>query len=349
MAKFNDYINAKTLAAYITAAGSNKIPYLGATLFPASKKLGLDLKWIKTHAGLPVSLAIGAFDAKSVIRSRSGFTLTKTEMPFFREAMVIREEDRQELLRFAEMGDRYIKTILENIYNDAENLVAGAEVVAERMRMQLLSTGKIAIEDADQRTINYDYLLKSAHKPAKLTGTNAWSNADAPVTEQITGWLDMIEDDTGERPSRAILNSTTFNLLKKNKQVLADLKPLLVTQNAPIKNTQLNQWFQDTFGLSVAVYSKKFLPVFGGAAEKFFPDNVFTLLPAGNLGNTWFGTTPEEADLMAGHNANVQLVNTGVAITTFNTVDPVNISTKVSQIVLPSFEAADKIFIATVG
>ncbi|MEG1160108.1 MAG: hypothetical protein RSD70_06940, partial [Acidaminococcaceae bacterium] len=82
MPKFSDYINAKTIAAYVTTAGSNKIPYLGATLFPASKKLGLDLKWIKTHAGLPVSLAIGAFDAKSVIRSRSGFTLTKTEMPF---------------------------------------------------------------------------------------------------------------------------------------------------------------------------------------------------------------------------------------------------------------------------
>ncbi|MEG0971114.1 MAG: hypothetical protein RSE47_08420, partial [Acidaminococcaceae bacterium] len=78
MPKFSDYINAKTIAAYVTTAGSNKIPYLGATLFPASKKLGLDLKWIKTHAGLPVSLAIGAFDAKSVIRSRSGFTLTKT-------------------------------------------------------------------------------------------------------------------------------------------------------------------------------------------------------------------------------------------------------------------------------
>ncbi|MEG0971115.1 MAG: major capsid protein, partial [Acidaminococcaceae bacterium] len=99
----------------------------------------------------------------------------------FREAMSIREEDRQELLRFTEMGDQYIKSILENIYNDADNLVAGAEVVAERMRMQLLSTGKIAIEDADKRTIKYDYLLKSGHKQSKLTGTNAWSSEGAPV------------------------------------------------------------------------------------------------------------------------------------------------------------------------
>lgn len=217
------------------------------------------------------------------------------------------------------------------------------------MRMQLLSTGKIAIEDADKRTIKYDYLLKFGHKQSKLTGTNAWSSEGAPVTEQIMAWLDTVEDDTGERPTRAVLNSTTFNLLKKNKEVLADLKPLVATQTVPIKNAQLSQWFQDTFGLYVAVYSKKFLPVFGGTAEKFFPDNVFTLLPAGNLGNTWFGTTPEEADLMAGQNANVQIINTGVAITTFNTLDPVNVNTKVSQIVLPSFEAADKIFIATVA
>ena len=76
---------------------------------------------------------------------------------------------------------------------------------------------------------------------------------------------------------------------------------------------------------------------------------MFTLLPAGALGNTWFGTTPEEADLMGGANANVQIVNTGVAVTTYNTVDPVNVNTKVSQISLPSFEAADKVFIATVA
>jgi len=34
---------------------------------------------------------------------------------------------------------------MNRIFDDAGNLIAGAEVQAERMRMQLLSTGKIKI------------------------------------------------------------------------------------------------------------------------------------------------------------------------------------------------------------
>lgn len=51
---------------------------------------------------------------------------------------------------------------------------------------------------------------------------------------------------------------------------------------------------------------------------------------------------------MMGTDANVQLVNTGVAVTTNKIVHLVNIETIVSEIVLTSFEQADKIFIAKV-
>jgi hypothetical protein len=99
----------------------------------------------------------------------------------------------------------------------------------------------------------------------------------------------------------------------------------------------------------VAVYNKKYKNG-AGATIQFFPDNTFTLIPGGNLGNTYFGTTPEESDLMAGATtAQVQIVNTGIAVTTWKEVDPVNVLTKVSEIVLPSFEAIDQVFIATVA
>ena len=78
MATFADYINAKVIASYYDEAGTNRIPYLGETLFPAKKKNGLDLSWIKSHAGLPVSLAASEFDAKTVIRPRSGFEVSAT-------------------------------------------------------------------------------------------------------------------------------------------------------------------------------------------------------------------------------------------------------------------------------
>ena len=74
-----DAYNAKAIALVQTEVASNKIAYLGAGLFPAKKKMGLDLKWIKTSKGLPVSLAPSNFDAVSTLRSREGFKLTETK------------------------------------------------------------------------------------------------------------------------------------------------------------------------------------------------------------------------------------------------------------------------------
>lgn len=56
-----DAYNAKAIALVHTEVASNKIAYLGSGLFPAKKKMGLDLKWIKTSNGLPVTLKASNF------------------------------------------------------------------------------------------------------------------------------------------------------------------------------------------------------------------------------------------------------------------------------------------------
>ena len=46
--------------------------------------------------------------------------------------------------------------------------------------------------------------------------------------------------------------------------------------------------------------------------------------------------------------ASVSIVNTGVAVTTIKEAHPVNVQTIVSEIVLPSFEKMDDIFVIKV-
>ena len=46
-----DLVSAKALATYWNETVSNRIPYLGESLFPAKKKMGLDLAWIKGYKG----------------------------------------------------------------------------------------------------------------------------------------------------------------------------------------------------------------------------------------------------------------------------------------------------------
>lgn len=346
-----DMVNAKEIATYWTEASENRVPYLGATLFPARKQLGLDLSWIKGAQGLPVALTPSAFDVKATLRDRIGVKKIETEMPFFREAMRIGEKDRQEINKLLAASNRAtLEPVLNRIFDDAGNLIAGAEVQAERMRMQLLSTGKIKITAENRMSYDYDYKLPSTHKATLGTGdTVKWSaTTTATPVQDIQGWQDKVEEDTGIRPTRAVCTRKTWNYLLANKSIKLDMNPA-GGQNIILTDSMLQQYLSAKLGLSVAVYNKKYQVTLGGASYLFFPDEVFTLIPEGNLGNTYFGTTPEESDLLSGGtDAEVQIVNTGVAVTTIKEPHPVNVQTIVSAIMLPSFEAIDSIFIATV-
>ena len=154
--KLSDVFTADAIALNYTNAASNAMPYLGTGFFPAQKKAGLDLKWLKGHNGLPVSLQPSNFDAKSTFRDRVGIALSETQMPFFRESMLVKEQDEQEIMRVQDSNDPYATQILANIFNDAQNLIDGANVVPERMVMQLLSPigGNMGIEIA-ANNVNY--------------------------------------------------------------------------------------------------------------------------------------------------------------------------------------------------
>lgn len=341
-----DLVNAENIATYYQNNPSNQEPYLGATLFPAKKQLGLDLSWIKGSNGLPVALKPSEFDAKATVRDRIGFDKIQTEMPFFRESMRVGEKDRQELNRLlASTLDGATQTIIQNIYDDVSNLVRGAEVQPERMIMQLLATGKIAIT-ANRVNLDYDYKMKDDHKETLLT-TARWSQEGSTPIQDIMRWQDTVEENTGTRPTKAIMTRKTWGYLMNHKSFRLDMNPL-GGQNVILTDAMLKQYLQTKFGISVAVYNKKYRDE-KGALQNFFPDDHFTLIPDGTLGNTMYGTTPEESDLMTGSAANVQIVNTGVAVTTVKEEHPVNVKTIVSEIVLPSFETLDNIFAAKVN
>ena len=76
-------VTAEEIVAYWETLATQQPPYLGEELFPADKKLGLDLKWIKGADGLPVVLLPSAYDVKSKKRDRIGFEKLAAEMPFF--------------------------------------------------------------------------------------------------------------------------------------------------------------------------------------------------------------------------------------------------------------------------
>lgn len=337
------------VAANWTEAVSNRVPYLGAGMFPAKKKAGLDLSWLKGSRGLPVSLMPSAFDAKATFRDRIGFSKLETEMPFFREGYKIKERDRQELLRVQEASDPYADEVVARIFDDARDLIEGANVVPERMIMQLLfpidGDAGISIK-ANGVDYTYDYDPGDVWKSTNYTVLSGGDLWDAPTTADpfraFKTVKDAIRAKTGDELVTAIMNTYTFNLLAatdavKNRWLTTTGRAMGYLTDAEVKAT-----VSGTSNISIAVYDKQYKDE-DGAAHSFVPDGYVCLVPAGNLGSTWYGTTPEEADLRGASSADVQVVNTGVALTRIIEEHPVNINLFASEIVLPSFERMDSV------
>jgi len=344
-----DYFKAKEIGAYVSTKTENSIPYLGEQLFPAKKQLGLDLSWIKGANGLPVQLKNAAFDTKATLRDRKGFSKVETEMPFFREAMRIGEKDRQELNKvLAANNTDYVLPIINNIYDDITRLVESSRVSAEIMRMQLLSSGEISIVNNGLK-YTYDYKLPAELTETLLT-TAKWTDFDnSTPLEDMKNAMDTVETSSGERPVNALMTRGTFNYLLQNAQVKTLVAPALAAAKVLLTEPQVKQAIENYLGLNLVVYTKKFKNL-EGVSENYFPDDVVSYLPSGNLGNTYFGTTPEESDLMSGATkAEVQIINTGIALTTIKEEHPVNVNTVVSGIFLPSFETIENVFIQKVN
>lgn len=336
-----DLIKAPDLTSYWEEKIQDQSPYLGEELFPADKKLGLRLDWIKGAKGLPVVLKPSAFDVGAIPRPRIGFDKLSAMMPFFKESSYIDEELRQELNMVLETNNQaYIDAVTNRVFDDEMRLLDGARARREQMRMMALTTGAIAVA-ANGQAYSYDYGIPSDHKSEVTTSWSDFNNSD-PI-EDLRLAMDKIEDDTGIRPTRGILTRKTWNYLRNNQKIIKSLFVLSNGQVDALSDQRLTDYLDQELQLELVVYSKKYTAD-NGQATQFVPDDMVALFPSGTLGKTWFGTTPEESDLMSGSAANVAITDVGVAVTTMQKTDPVNVETKVTMICLPSFESADSVY-----
>lgn len=354
--KLTDVFTPRAIAAQWTQDPSNQTAYLGAGLFPARKKAGLDLKWFRGHKGLPVSLTPSNFDAKATLMTREGFTAIENEMAFFRASKVIGEKIEQEILRVSDSSDPYLQDILTQLYDDANSLIDSANVVAERMRMQLLcpdqdGSPRILIS---HKGVQYAYSFDSdgsyreQHYKAMSAAADKWTDpASSNPLKDLSDAADAVENLTGTRPTRALMNRNTFNQLKANERVRSAVLAQNVTANVYMNDARMKELMSTELGLTPVVYSKRYRDE-NGDAHPFYKDGFVTLLPEGYLGNTWYGITPEERTLMGSGKARVSIVNTGIAITTVINENPVFTETIASEILLPSFQRMDETYVLKV-
>lgn len=340
------------IAAYWTNDPTNAMPFASDALFPAKKKAGLDLKWLRGHKGVGVSLMPSAFDAKATFRTREGFKFDETEMPFFREGYHLGEKDRQEILRVLDSNDPYARDVMNRLYDDAAQLITGARIVPERMIWQLLAPANgvpgITIKANGVNYIyNYDPdgTWKNTNFKEVSAAKSKWNVATATPIADLNAAKDAVLASVGEVVTEVYMNTATFRNMIAADEVKNRFMTVTAKANAVLLDAEARQIIESATGLTIHLYDKMFKADQYSASEKYLPDGMVVVAPSGALGSTWYGTTPEEADLLSGQSgASVSIVNTGVAITTELTIHPVNANVYASEIVLPSFERMDAVY-----
>ena len=348
-------VNSKSIAIAASNDPSNKIPFLGLQWFPNQKRAGIDLRWVKTHKGLVPSLAPSNFDALPIIKPREGLKVLDTEMPFFRESKLVTERDIIDIARTDDINDPYVQSAVRAIYDDTNTLIRQAEVVPERMRMQLLSApnGKPSISISyDNVNYTYDYDPTNGYSATNylaITGSSTWDHADTSTPLDDLNLAKKALRMLGYEPKYYLLNSATWQYLLKSDQV----KSILLTTNAAgviyVTDDAVKQAVQAATGLIPVIYDKTFMDE-TGVTQKYFPDNVVTLLPEGQLGHTWYGTTPAERTMGTVDNADTSIYGAGIAVTTESKIEAgvYKFITTASEIVLPSYENMDSTFVIKV-
>ena len=184
-----------------------------------------------------------------------------------------------------------------------------------------------------------DYGIPQNHKVTVQTAWSNYQNSD-PIAD-IRALKKTIRSETGVVCTRAMCDSTVLDHIMNNEKIKTAIFALR-SNIGEITEDEAIRYVENRTKVRIYVNDYRYADE-SGTAQAFMPADTFVMFPDGNLGKTWFGTTPAESDLMSGAAANVAITDTGVAVVTTKKVDPVQVETIVSMICLPSFEQANHI------
>lgn len=345
MATIYELVTPKPIAQKWDENYLQREPYLGEALFTERKQLSDEISYLESKAPAVRPLNLSSYDAKVISLGREGLNTKITTMPFFKNELKINEKLRKRLNEVIASGNEVlINAVLNDIYNDNQRLFEAAAITREMMRMQLLTTGTIIIANNGE-SYEYDFGVPAENK------VNAnWHNAatSKPVKD-LNKWASDVQNATGVRPAIVLMNSTTLETMSESDSIK---NAMYVFANGTVDPDPIEA--QDFVGrrarMRIVTYDKGYTPIGSDTFTKFIPDDVVVMLPAGAVGEGVFGTTPEESDLMTGATeAEVSIVDTGVALTAWKETDPVSVRLKASMNFLPVLNNAKTIVIADVS
>lgn len=308
--------------------------FVGLKLFPLvqTENMKLAIANLMEGSDIPVMAFVHALDTEARIGDRPNYSEIKYELLLIKEKLNQGEALRKKM-RDLGMGDGE-REILTAIYDDAANLISRVLTRMEVMACELLSTGKITVDENNAK-VEIDFKLPAAHKIA-FTG---WSDP----TKDILADLVSAKRTSKNKIVRALISNQILDYMMNNnaiKGVAASSVPVAyVTQEWTLN------YVRSVLGIEFIVTDGTYKKSANSDDEfYFFKQDVITFITTdGPVGRTFVTTAPEVdygiADRVQGY----------VAVTQWYENDPAGVWTKASAIALPCPTDINTLYLATIG
>lgn len=293
MPRLDEVFNTKELINYYSERQMSAM--LGETLFPNRKIQDIEFDMILGRGGLPVSASVHALDTETQIASREaiqkgaqGLALIKRQIPITEKEIIKINNPRT---------DAELEMVISQLYNDSEKMVEGVRVRAEAMRMELLSSGKIKIEENGVK-VTIDYKVPNGNKK-----TFNWSNVETSTPlEDLESLANAVENESGSRPTRMLTSRKIQNALCKNKSIREAIHGVNAAKIVTL--AELNSLFSDLQLPTLATYEAKYKVegAKGYETKRYFPENVISMFGDNEVGESIWGLTAEEVKLIGDGN-----------------------------------------------
>lgn len=316
-------------------------PMLGESLFPERKIQDIEFDMILGSGGLPVSAEVHAFDVETQLASREAIEKGAASLSLIKRQIKIAEK---EIIKVkSPRNDAELKFVLSQLYKDAEKMVEGVRVRVEAMRMELLSSGKVAINENGVK-VTLDYKVPTGNKK-----TFNWSDptTSKPLVD-LTTLADAVEDVSGSRPTRALTSRKIARAICNSNSIRAAVHG--VNSDKIVTLAQLNELLVQNNLPQIVEYEGKYKKEKGKTFEtlRYFPENAISMFGPNTLGETIYGLTAEEVDLMDDKNMDTAEMIGNIFVGTYKSVDPVGEFTKAVATALPSFPGGEELGIGTI-
>jgi len=339
MPRIEEVFNTKELINYFK---ERKIaPMLGESLFPERKIQDIEFDMILGSGGLPVSAEVHAFDTKTQLASREAIEKGVASLALIKRQIKVTEK---ELIKIQNpRTDTELAFVLSQLYNDSEKLVEAVKVRVEAMRMEVLSSGKLKIEENEVK-VTLDYGVPSANKKSFN-----WSVlTTVKPLDDLTTLADAVENTSGTRPTRALTSRKIVRAICSSDSVRSAIHG--VNSDKIVTLAQLNELLVQSDLPQLVAYEGKYKKeaAKGFNTIRYFPENAISMFGPEILGETIYGLTAEEVKLIGDGNMDQAEMVGNIFVGAYTSIDPVGEFTKAVATALPSFPGGEELGIGTI-